>query len=167
MTWWRFIDIYSGFGASYALNLHGKRRFFHPANSRCPNLHRLINPSTFFFFHWHYSSLRILACRTMSFHFFLSATSSLHLLTPSIWISLSTSSFHLSWVFPFFSSLPVLEWRPFWPSYPPPFPLGDLTSLSFALLSILLYFLLCSFLLVPDSSDFSIPRAGIRTGRDK
>ena len=62
------------------------------------------------------------------------------------------------WVFPFFSSLPVLEWRSFWASYTPPFSLGDLTSLSFALLSILLYFLLCSSLLVLDSSDFSIPR---------
>ena len=46
-----------------------------------------------------------------------------------------------SWVFPFFSSLPILEWRSFWASYPPPFSLGDLTSLSFALLPILLYFL--------------------------
>ena len=63
----------------------------------------------------------------------------------------------LSWVFPFFLSLPVLEWRSSWASYPPPFSLGDLTSLSFALLSILLYFLLCSTLLVLDSSDFSIP----------
>ena len=63
----------------------------------------------------------------------------------------------LSWVFPF-SSLLVLEWRYFWASYPPPFSLGDLTSLSFALLTILLYFLLCSSLLVLDSSDFSIPR---------
>ena len=34
----------------------------------------------------------------------------------------------LSWVFPFFLSLPVLEWRSFWASYPPPFSLGDLTS---------------------------------------
>ena len=66
-----------------------------------------------------------------------------------------------SWVFPFFSSLPVLEWRSFWASYPPPFFLGDLTSLSFALLSILLYFLLCSSLLVLDSSDFHIPRLHI------
>ena len=64
----------------------------------------------------------------------------------------------LSWVFPFFSSLPVLEWRSFWASYPPPFSLGDLTSLSFALLSILLYFLLWLSLLVLDLSDFSIPR---------
>ena len=64
----------------------------------------------------------------------------------------------ISWVFPFFSSLPVLERRSFWASYPPPFSLGDLTSLSFALLSILLYFLLCSSLLVLDSSDVSIPR---------
>jgi len=63
-----------------------------------------------------------------------------------------------SWVFPFFSSLPVLEWRSFWASYPPPFPLGDLISLSFAILSISLYFLFCSSLLVLDSSDFSIPR---------
>ena len=42
------------------------------------------------------------------------------------------------WVLTFFSSLLVLEWRSFWASYPPPFSLGDLTSLSFALLSILL-----------------------------
>ena len=39
-----------------------------------------------------------------------------------------------------------------------PFSLGDLTSLSFALLSILLFFLICSSLLVLDSSNFSIPR---------
>ena len=45
-----------------------------------------------------------------------------------------------SWAFLFFSSLPIFEWRSFWASYPPPFSLGDLTSLSFALLSILLYF---------------------------
>ena len=57
-----------------------------------------------------------------------------------------------SCVFPFFSSLPVLEWRSFWASYPPPFSLGDLTSLSFALLSIWLYFHICSFLLVLDST---------------
>ena len=31
----------------------------------------------FFFFHWHYSPLRALACRTMSFHFFLFATNSI------------------------------------------------------------------------------------------
>jgi len=37
----------------------------------------------FFFFHWHYSPLWALAYRTMSFHFFLSVTNSLHLLTPS------------------------------------------------------------------------------------
>ena len=62
-----------------------------------------------------------------------------------------------SWVFPFFLSLPVLEWRF----------LGILSSsilsrwpnqLIFALLSILLYFILSSSLLVLDSSDFSIPR---------
>jgi hypothetical protein len=32
----------------------------------------------FFFFHWHYSPLWALACRTRSFHFFLSVTNSLH-----------------------------------------------------------------------------------------
>ena len=42
----------------------------------------------------HYSPLRALACRTMSFHFFLSVTNFLHLLTPTTWRSLSTSSFH-------------------------------------------------------------------------
>ena len=47
-----------------------------------------------FFFHWHYSPLWTLACQTMSFHFFLSATNSIHLLTPSTWRSLCTSSFH-------------------------------------------------------------------------
>ena len=48
----------------------------------------------FFFFHWHYSPLWALACRTMSVHFFLSITNSLHLLTPSTWRSHFTSSFH-------------------------------------------------------------------------
>ena len=56
----------------------------------------------FIFFHWHYSPLWALACRTMSFHFFLSAANSLHLLTPSTWRSLSTSSFYL------FLGLPLL-----------------------------------------------------------
>jgi hypothetical protein len=31
----------------------------------------------FFFFHWHYSPLWALACRTRSFHFFLSPTLSI------------------------------------------------------------------------------------------
>jgi len=53
-------------------------------------------------FHWHYSPLWALACRTMSFHFSLSATNSLHLLTRSTLRSLSTSSFHL------FLGLPLL-----------------------------------------------------------
>ena len=53
-----------------------------------------------------------------------------------------------SCVFPFFSPLPALDWRSFWASYPPPFSLGDLTSLPFALLSIWLYFLLCSYLII-------------------
>ena len=54
-----------------------------------------------FFIHWHYSPLKALACRKMSFHFCLSATNSLHLLTPSTWRSLSTSSFHLFLGLPF------------------------------------------------------------------
>ena len=55
-----------------------------------------------------------------------------------------------SWVFSFFSSLPVLEWRSIWAFYPPPFSPGDLTILSFALLSILLYllYLLCLYMLL-------------------
>ena len=91
----------------------------------------------FFFFHWHYSPLLALACRTMSSHFFLSATNSLHLLTPSTGRYPSTSSFHLLLDLP----------------YPPPFSLSDLTSLSFALLSILLYFLLCLSLVVWDPTE--------------
>jgi len=49
---------------------------------------------SFFSFHWHYSPLWALACRTISLHFVLSVTNSLHLLTPSTWRSLSTSSLH-------------------------------------------------------------------------
>ena len=112
----------------------------------------------FFFYHLHYSPLWALACRTMSFHFFLSATNSLHLLTPSTWISLSTSSFHLfldpplllvpssSWVKNFLGILSSSTLSR-WPN-----------QLILCLLSILLYFLICSSLLVLDSSDFSIPR---------
>ena len=48
----------------------------------------------FFFFHWHYNPLWVLACLIISFHFFLSATNSPHLLISSTWRSLSTSSFH-------------------------------------------------------------------------
>ena len=47
-----------------------------------------------FFFRWHHSPLWALACRTMPLHFSLSITNSLHLLTPSTWRSLSTSSLH-------------------------------------------------------------------------
>ena len=70
--------------------------FLHsPQNKVYFMLKYLMSVMKFFFFHWHYSPLWALACRTMSFHFFLPATSSLHLLTPSTWRSLSTSSFHL------------------------------------------------------------------------
>ena len=58
------------------------------------NRNMLENVWYFFFFHWHYSPLWALACWTISFHFFLSVTSSLHLLILSTWRYLSTSSFH-------------------------------------------------------------------------
>jgi len=48
----------------------------------------------FLFFHWCYSSLWALSCRTIPLHFFLSITNSLQLLTPSTWRSLSISSLH-------------------------------------------------------------------------
>jgi hypothetical protein len=68
---------------------------------------------------------------------FLSATNSLHLLTPSTWRSLSTSSFH-----PFLGRrlrlVPSSCWvKIFMASYPPPFSPGDLNNLFFALLSII------------------------------
>jgi hypothetical protein len=55
----------------------------------------------FFFFHWRYSPLWALACRTIPLHLSLSITNSLHLLTPNTWRSLSTSSFHLFLGLPF------------------------------------------------------------------
>ena len=50
-----------------------------------------LSTSGIFFFHWHYSPLWALACRTMSFHFFSYLPPTLHLLTPSTSRSLSTS----------------------------------------------------------------------------
>jgi hypothetical protein len=47
-----------------------------------------------------------------------------------------------SWVFPFESAPPLLQWRSSWAFYFPPFSPGDLASLSFVPLSILVYFLL-------------------------
>ena len=44
---------------------------------------KIIRRFFFFSFHWYYSQLWALACRTMSFHFFLSAINSFHLITPS------------------------------------------------------------------------------------
>ena len=54
----------------------------------------IITPFFFFFFHWRYSPLWALACRAIPLHFSLSIANSLHLLTPSTWRSLSTSSLH-------------------------------------------------------------------------
>ena len=109
-------------------------------------------PPFLFFFPWHYSPLWVLACRTISFHFF----STHH------YLSSSSHSQHLKISFyflfpsfpgssPFASSLPVLEWRSFWASYPPPFSPGNLTSLSFALF---IHFTIFSPLLIPSSSRF-------------
>ena len=64
--------------------------------------HKINYKILLFFFHWHYSPLWALACRTLSFHFFPSATNSLHLLIPSTRRSLSTSSFRI------FLGLPLL-----------------------------------------------------------
>ena len=52
----------------------------------------LENSGFFLIFHWHYSPLWALACQTTSFHFFLSATNSLHLLTPSTSSSIGTTA---------------------------------------------------------------------------
>ena len=97
-----------------------------------------------------------LACRKMSFHFFLSATSSLHLLTPSTWRSRSTSSFHLILGLPLLL-VPSSSWVKFF--------LGILSSSILSRCPNLLihcpfihFSILCSSLLVLDSSDFSIPR---------
>jgi len=71
----------------------------------------------FFFFRWRYSPLWALACRTIPLHFFLSFTNSLHLLTPSTWRSLSTSSLTL------YALLQELEDSLQLPKYiPSPFP---------------------------------------------
>ena len=110
----------------------------------------------FFFLHWHYSPLWVLACRTMSLHFVLSPTLSIFSLPALEDLFLLLLSI-LSWAVHFVSSLLVLAWRPFWASYPPPFSPGNPTNLYFAPLSILLYFILYSSLLVLDSSYFSIP----------
>ena len=103
-----------------------------------------------------------LACRKISFYFFPICHHSIFSLpTLEDLFLLPLSIF--SWVLPFFSSLPFLERRSFCASYHPPFAPGDLSSLSFTILPILLYFLLCSYLLVLDSSHFSIPVFIFRT----
>ena len=81
-----------------------------------------------------------------------------HQLSPSSYSQHLKISFHLFLGIPLLL-VPSSSWvKIFWASYPPPFSLGDLTSVSFDLLPILLYFLLFLSLLVLDSSDFSIPR---------
>ena len=94
----------------------------------------------FFFFHWHYSPLWTLACRTISFHFVLSITNSLHHFTPSTWGSLSASSLHP------FPGLPLrldpsISWvKIFLGILSSPFSPGDLTNLSFYYIPLLISF---------------------------
>ena len=108
------VSKYCGTAVLRSSGINGRRGGHNTRGSRLPGVHRtsfLVSPSNpeiffffflffFFVFHWQYSPLWALSCRTMSFHFFLSATNTLHLLTPSTWRSLSTSSFHLFLGFP-------------------------------------------------------------------
>jgi len=77
-----------------ALSLGTRRRWIWIAGNSSLGTKILSYDLFFFFFHWHYDPLWALACRTMSLHFVLSVTNSLHLLSLSSWKSLSTSSFH-------------------------------------------------------------------------
>jgi len=63
----------------------------------------------FLFFHWHYDPLWALACRTMFFNFFLSATNSLIFSLPALEDLFLLPLSVFSWVFPLFSPLPVFE----------------------------------------------------------
>ena len=117
----------------------------------------------FFFFHWHYSPLWSLACRTMSFHFFpichqLSPYSHFQHLKISFYFLLPSLSGSSTSSRPF----QFLSEDHFGASCPPPFSLGDLPNLSFALLSILLYFLLYSFFQFSIRPTFTIPRFHIQ-----
>jgi hypothetical protein len=58
--------------SKFLFNLHSWS-YPHPVLSRMPKIQSFF----FFFFHWHYSPLWALACRTISFHFSLSVTNSL------------------------------------------------------------------------------------------
>ena len=69
---------------------YGVHTWFHTKNVNWI----LVSKQTIFFFHWRYSPLWALACRTMPLNFSLSITNSSHLLTPVTWTSLSTSSLH-------------------------------------------------------------------------
>ena len=94
-----------------------------------------------FFFLWHYSPLWSLACRTMSFHFFSYLPPTLPIFSlPALEDLFQLPLSIFSWV-PLPRPFQLLSGDLFaHPIHPPPFSLGDVTSLSFALLSILLYF---------------------------
>ena len=73
----------------------------------------MLCPGILFFFHWHYSPRWASACRRISSHFFLPIINSLDFLTPSTCRAHLLPLFILFCVFPFSSTLSVLEWRSF------------------------------------------------------
>jgi len=97
---------------------------------------------------WRYSPRWALACRTIPLHFSLSITNSLSPSSHSQHLKLSFHFFSPSFLGFSSSSRPFqfLSENLFWATYPPPFSPGDPANLSFAPLSILLYFLLYSTL---------------------
>jgi hypothetical protein len=96
-----------------------------------------------------------LACWTMSFHFFLSLSFSIFSL-PALEDLLLLALSIFIWVFLSVLSLLVVGWRSLWAFCLPPFSPGVPASLFFALLSVLLYFLLYWSLLVLYLSYFPI-----------
>ena len=79
----------------YFVNLYVFRAYLGPSSGGTTVcIQQLVLILILFFFHWRYSPLWALTCRTIPLHFSLSITNPLHLLTPSTWRSLSTSSLH-------------------------------------------------------------------------
>ena len=76
------------------IKIHKSSTHWIRRTSTCLIFWRHLWAPVFYFFHWQHSPLWALACQTISFHFSLSITNYLYLLTPSTWRSLSASSFH-------------------------------------------------------------------------